>query len=286
MTNIIPYAEREKEAHELLDRFEETSLFLLGNLTLYGPRLSDHPNSGNFELIVHKGKVRSVFCLSRRGNLILQTDRTSDFSEVIFDRCEQGQVDLLGIVGDWELATPLWERLTASGKLKPTYVSKERLYRFHLRDLSKQEPDPRVRFLRYEDFESWLELRIAMDDEEGIPTQLTVDEQRQVFLSSINMQQQWGLIIGDELVAKADLNGRSARIAQVGGVFTKPAYRRSGFARLLMEKLMADCKQIHNFEKMILFTGEHNVPASSLYESMGYEHIGHFGLLFGERATG
>lgn len=63
------------EVETYLTAHEETSQFLMNNLTEHGPSLTDHSNSGNFKLIRDNGKIVAVFCLTRRGNVIIQSDR-------------------------------------------------------------------------------------------------------------------------------------------------------------------------------------------------------------------
>jgi predicted GNAT family acetyltransferase len=71
-------------------------------------------------------------------------------------------------------------------------------------------------------------------------------------------------------------------IAQVGGVFTPPEHRRHGLSRAVMIKLMRDSVHMHHLERLFLFTGEQNTPARRMYESLGFQTFGHFGLFFGE----
>ena len=77
----------------LLERFEETSLFLLGNLAEHGPVLGPALTSGNFKCVVDDGQVVAVFGLSRNGNLCLQSDRQRDYSRLILDACAQEPIE-------------------------------------------------------------------------------------------------------------------------------------------------------------------------------------------------
>lgn len=43
---------------------------------------------------------------------------------------------------------------------------------------------------------------------------------------------------------------------------------------------IADARDCLHLEMLILLTGENNVPARRLYESLGFNSIGNFGLLF------
>jgi predicted GNAT family acetyltransferase len=71
-------------------------------------------------------------------------------------------------------------------------------------------------------------------------------------------------------------------IAQIGGVFTIPEYRRTGLSRDVMITMMRDSHFIQGLNRLFLFTGEDNVGARTMYESLAFETFGHFGLFFGE----
>lgn len=77
----------------------------------------------------------------------------------------------------------------------------------------------------------------------------------------------------------AGLNSKSDEIGQVGGVFTPKEKRKHGYAKATMLHLLKDCRDFHGHAKSILFTGETDLPAQKLYESIGYERIGHFALI-------
>jgi hypothetical protein len=60
--------------HEMLNflkEHENYTLFLLGNFENYGATLTDAPYSGNFKLIRSQDQVVGVFCLTRKGNLLI-----------------------------------------------------------------------------------------------------------------------------------------------------------------------------------------------------------------------
>ena len=62
--------------------------------------------------------------------------------------------------------------------------------------------------------------------------------------------------------------------------------RRTGLSRAVMGALISDLRRVHRLEKLFLFTCEDNRPARRLYESLGFEQFGHFGLFFGETRAG
>jgi ribosomal protein S18 acetylase RimI-like enzyme len=49
-----------------------------------------------------------------------------------------------------------------------------------------------------------------------------------------------------------------------------------------MITLMRDARSVHRLDRLFLFTGEENVAARRMYESLGFERFGYFGLFFGE----
>jgi predicted GNAT family acetyltransferase len=93
----------------------------------------------------------------------------------------------------------------------------------------------------------------------------------------------WGAFDGAQLAAIVALNATYGSLGQVGGVYTRPADRKKGLARAAMRLLMQDSRDYHRFERLILFTGEENHGARRLYETLGFEAVGAYGLLLGTR---
>ena len=92
----------------------------------------------------------------------------------------------------------------------------------------------------------------------------------------------WGAFEGDRLVSLVGITAMHENIAQIGGVFTLPEHRRTGLSRDVMITLMRDSHFIQKIDRLFLFTGEENVAARGMYEALGFESFGHFGLFFGE----
>ncbi|HEY0341381.1 MAG TPA: GNAT family N-acetyltransferase, partial [Steroidobacteraceae bacterium] len=93
----------------------------------------------------------------------------------------------------------------------------------------------------------------------------------------------WGAFVGSQLVAIVGLNAAYGAVGQVGGVYARPEDRKKGLARAALELLVEDSREHHHFQKLILFTNEDNRGARRLYESLGFEPAGAFGLLLGSR---
>jgi len=80
-----------------LEAHVDTSLFLLSNLAIFGPRLTDHGNSGNYRLVEEAGRVVAVFCLTRRGNLLVQILNGRVMSMLMDDDTANRKMD--GLIG-------------------------------------------------------------------------------------------------------------------------------------------------------------------------------------------
>jgi predicted GNAT family acetyltransferase len=107
------------------------------------------------------------------------------------------------------------------------------------------------------------------------------DEIRAEFHLKVAQKITWGFFFNGQLVAIADLNARYCDLGQLGGVYTIPAFRKRGFSTRLICHLIHDVKALHHLRKLIIFTGEKNLAARKVYESLGITPYGHYALLFG-----
>lgn len=261
---------------------EEHCQFLINNLNTYGPVLNDHHNTGNFKVISNTdNEIEGVFCLTRRGNLLAQTN--GDYSEQILKSCATEPIALKGFIGDWKTIEPIFSKFKERHpEYRPSYESKEILYTLALdpNDLLIAH-HPQVRFLEFEDFDQWDRFSNDYMEELHLPENLTFEERRRSFLESTKRRVWWGLFHGNELVSRAALNSKGEKTGQVGGVFTPKSKRQNGYAKATMLHMLKDCRDFHGHNKSILFTGETDSPAQKLYESIGYKKVGHFALILG-----
>ena len=266
-----------------LEQHVETSLFLLSNLSSYGPRAIEHLNSGNFKCVEADGEIQAVFCLARRGNLLAETGGRTDLSQLILEACDSEPMPITGVIGEWRAAEALWQLVLSQGGIIEKLCSREGLYSRELAPGDAPASDPRVRQLIPADYERWSLLQRAFLAEQGIPTQSTSAQGRALFEESARALRWWGASVDGELRATVALNALYEKTGQVGGVYTEPDYRKRGLARVLMKTLFAESRAIHGLERLTLFTGEQNQPAIALYLSLGFVPIGEFALLFGSR---
>jgi uncharacterized protein len=268
-----------------LESHVDTSLFLLSTLAALGPRLGQHLNSGNFRLIEEQGRIVAVCCLTRRGNLLVQAGGRTDLAEQIFKACETERIEVRGVVGEWPMAEALWKFLHTDPRFETTHHLKDVLYRLMLNEKpAARVASANVRVLDAGDFVQWERLNSAYFAELSLPLQATLEQRRTDFIVRIRSGLWWGAFDDcHELVSIAALNATYGSLGQVGGVYTRSAERRRGLSRAVMQLLIEDCRHRLHFEKLVLFTGEDNSPARQLYESLGFEPAGAFGLLLGDR---
>jgi predicted GNAT family acetyltransferase len=267
-----------------LESHVDTSLFLLSTLSALGPRLGSHLNSGNFRLIEEDGRIVAVCCLTRRGNLLVQAGGRTDVAEQIFEACETESIEVRGIVGEWATAEALWNLLRADPRFEATHALKDVLYRLMLEGVGPRCSSAHVRTLDARDFVQWERLNSAYFAELSLPLQATLEQRRADFMLRIRSGLWWGAFDDcHELVSIAALNATYGSLGQVGGVYTRPANRRKGLSRAVMQLLIEDCRTRLGFEKLVLFTGDDNIAARALYESLDFQVAGAFGLLLGDR---
>ena len=271
-----------------LEAHVEASLFLLSNLAIFGPRLTEHWNSGNYRFVEEAGRVVAVFSLTRRGNLILQAGGRADLAEAILEACESEPMEVCGVMGEWPTAEALWNLLRADPRFEPGLSSKDVLYRLPLARTADQPrrslpPGVTVRSLEPNDYQQWERLNIAYCAEMNLPVPVLDDAHEAEFGRRSRARWWWGAFSGPQLVAIAGLNAAYGVVGQVGGVYTRPADRKKGWSRAVMALLVEDGRDYHQFEKLVLFTNEENLGARRLYESLRFELVGTFGLLLGSR---
>ncbi len=261
---------------DFLYQYKETSLFLLDNYQRCGPKLQQELFSGNFKILVDADQICAVFCLTKSGNLLIQSDHKKDYSDVIYKACIEEEISITGFVGGWIDGDLFWKYIKKiNPEVSPKNLSKEKLYVLNLSKETGTNHDE-VRFLNEKDFDNWHQLDQCYRKETNLPAHGTIDQQRQQFDARAKKEHWWGL--GNTTVGC--FNACVSEIAQIGSMYTKPSNRRQGQAKKLLETMISDAYNSHDIRTLILFTDQDNIPAQRLYESLGFKQIGYFGLLF------
>ena len=72
-------------------------------------------------------------------------------------------------------------------------------------------------------------------------------------------------------------NAKFKPFNQVGGVWTPVSERGQGYARMVVAGSLQHATE-QGYSMSVLFTDDLNIGAQKAYESLGYKHIGEFGL--------
>jgi predicted GNAT family acetyltransferase len=280
-----------ERARLFLESHLDTSLFLLSNLAVFGPRAGEHSNSGDFRCLAEDGRIAAVFCVTRAGNLLVQAGGRAELASHILRACASESARVTGAVGEWPTSAELWRLLCADPQLQPGHATKDVLYTRQLMqaDAAKRTLRDRTRTLRLlepQDFALWEPLNTAYLAELRLPPEISLQRRKEDFESRAGARRWWGAFDGSSLEAIAGLNAVYGRTGQVGGVYSRPQVRGMGFAAAVMRQLMMDCRLHHHFERLVLFTGEDNIAARRLYEALGFDASGAFGLFLGSRLKG
>jgi GNAT superfamily N-acetyltransferase len=270
------------EAVTFLKAHEEYTLFLLGNLEVYGSHLSKEPYSGNFKLIRDENEIISGFSLTKSGTLLIYSKEIdTPLFELVLQACQEEPITLKGVLGEWDFCHRFWKFLKERKVIEnEAYTSKEVLYSADLSKLNF-ENQYNVRLLAPSDLEQWLPLRTNYIKEMGFPEQGCMEDISKEFQMMAKEKIAWGLFTSEKLISIANLNAKAFDLGQVGGVYTLPAYRKQGFSTAVLQQLIHDAKSLHHMRKLIIFTGETNHSARRVYESLGAFPFGHYALLFG-----
>ncbi|MBN1648613.1 MAG: GNAT family N-acetyltransferase [Spirochaetales bacterium] len=86
------------------------------------------------------------------------------------------------------------------------------------------------------------------------------------------------LACGDEIAAKCNSNAKSPNYMQIGGMYTKPAYRNMGYGTMVLQKLMlhAALQKKHS----CLFVKMTNKEALGLYKKNGFETVDEYTIIY------
>jgi RimJ/RimL family protein N-acetyltransferase len=93
------------------------------------------------------------------------------------------------------------------------------------------------------------------------------------------------LAVEGEPVSYTAFNATLPEQVQVGGVWTPPDLRGRGYARAVVAGHLLDARD-EGVERAILFTAFDNEPAQAVYEALGFERIGEYGLVLFEESLG
>ena len=104
------------------------------------------------------------------------------------------------------------------------------------------------------------------------------DEGRLALVGKLKTQDIYADVLGGEVVAKAGTNARGINWVQIGGVYTKPLYRKLGIAGKLVSHIAR--RAAESEKQTALFVKELNTLAIHAYERAGFVRRGSWRIVY------
>lgn len=259
----------------------QSSFILLANFVADGFTYEGKPYQGVYAGAFENDELIGVAAHYWNDNLIFQAPTLA--VEIGAAALRHSGRAAQGLVGPWEQVAAARDGL-GLGNLPTRYASKEILYALELARL--QIPQAlasgavRCRRAQVADVPCLVDYAIAEAAETfGDPD---MRERREKLDESLRQHIGEGMIFvleaGSEIVAKSEFHGIANGAAQIGAVFTPPAYRGRGYARSVVAGSL-DMVRRTGEKNAFLFTGEENVAAQRAYTALGFAPVGNYGII-------
>lgn len=185
------------------------------------------------------------------------------------------------IIGPSTVALDLWRRLaerwgTPWSKIRDV---RPRQPVMAISDPPAVEPDPRVRRMGLDHWDTYYEAAVQMYTEEvGVsPVQGSPAGYRFYVRQLITSGRAFGLVQDGRVVFKADVGSVAGSVCQVQGVWLDPALRGQGLAAPAMAAVIQLARTIA--PTVSLYVNDYNKPARATYARVGFDDVGEFATI-------
>lgn len=277
MAEIRLLGEDDRAAVEtLLELHAETSMFLRSNLAQAGFHYGGQRLQAEYFGRATADTLHDIVAHCWNGVLLLQTPNID--RELIVHAVEQSNRGVSGVIGPWPQVQVAIEALGFRSRPRDL-DSCEDLFSLRLTNLSVpaalEECD--CRLASSSDVDRLAPWRVIYD-RETLGKQTNLEAAREQLRPSIAAGTTYVLDKDGEALAMTQFNAVLSDCVQVGGVFAPPSLRRQGYARSVVAGSLLH-RQEQGVERAILFTGKENIAARKAYESLGFRHIGDYGVV-------
>lgn len=205
------------------------------------------------------------------GSNVIPVQATESAIEGFVDQLLTTKVRASSIVGPRDAVLPMWSRLEPHwGPARSPRLDQPFMVIDHDSDVT---PDPRVRPVLLDEFETLYPACVAMFTEEvGVNPEIgNRSGYRARVTQLISMGWSFAIIEDDEVVFKTEVGAATPQGCQLQGVYVHPDLRGQGIAAAAIASV------VHQVRRSIapvvtLYVNDHNVAARRAYERVGFEH--------------
>jgi ribosomal protein S18 acetylase RimI-like enzyme len=263
-----------------LDRFLESSLFLVGNLESAGLVDEGRRLQGTYVAAFEDGAMTAVAAHYWNGFVIIQGD--AGLEEAARAAVKRSGRTVNGLIGP----LPLVERARSALGMRDRAARKddpEILYALPFERLRTPPllAEPRITCRPPTDDEvagvvlDW-RVSYAVEALGAEPTPALRSETRDHLAQARPVG--WVLFDDGRPVSYSTFNSQARGVVQVGGVYTPPELRSRGYARAVVAASLVEARA-QGATRSVLFTGRTDFAAQRAYAALGYEEVGPFGMV-------
>ncbi len=210
------------------------------------------------------------------GSNLVFSRPSSDVAIAAFaDHARQAQLRVWVVVGEDRGVDRFMSRFGRGQRLIRVERPDQRLYRLAAADLDPTAGSPLVRLAEITEVERLMETDRAMVREElGYdPFASDLNGFREGWKRRVREGRSWVIAEpGQPLQFKADQSAAAARVIQLAGIYTHPAFRRRGLARGGVAEV---CRALLRTTPLVtLYVHSDNGAAIRLYEGLGFREAG------------
>jgi len=252
-----------------LDRDHEINLVMIFDIETFGIENRGLLFQGDYFGAFLDGELHGVACLYNFGSLWIHAPRPPA-AEALARRLAGLDRPPGYLIARTAAALTVLEALGERG-VRPARVEEQKYMALTREGFRPWPHDPRARPARPEDLPSLLELGREFQVEYF--GRFTEAEEEMGRMARERMAEE-GIAVsvsGGRVVSKAEVMVRTARMASIGGVYTRPAYRRRGLAAGCMTLL---CERVlRKRERVCLNVAVENRAALGLYRGLGFREM-------------
>ena len=231
---------------------------------------------GEHLAVLHEREIVCVASIGMNVLLCSQRDVSNSVREIavgiVADQINQSAHPPRAIVSEASLVDSLWQKIRT--RVDPPTVVRLHQPVYVLDGLDHGGDLAEVRYSTLQDLDQLVPACAAMHHEEvGInPLERDAFGYRQRIRELILRKRSLIFRSGRDIAFKTEFSAVTPQAVQLMGVWTHPKHRRKGIARTSLREICAHL--LAQRKRVTLFVNDFNLPALTLYESLGFRRVG------------